>query len=180
MGSQTDPAASDICAGDAPPPYRFMLRLATSPAATDAQIAAARAMTAGAVSVVTGNEEWTMWHGHIASAWHGDAAVRCSWLPARLPQVLSMVRTIRQSDRAGATLVGRAAGSGVLRLAGDTQALAAAVSRLRTSPDVGNVAVLRAPRALKEIVDVWGPPRDSDTVLRSLKQMFDPAGILNA
>ena len=121
-----------------------------------------------------------MWHAQIAGAWHGDAAVRFSWLPARLPQVLSLLHAIRQSDRAGATLVGRAAGGGVLRLAGDQTGLAAAVQRLRFSPDVGNVAVLQAPRALKEIVDVWGPPRDSDTVLRSLKQMFDPAGILNA
>jgi glycolate oxidase FAD binding subunit len=58
--------------------------------------------------------------------------------------------------------------------------LIAAMTRLRNSRDVGNVVVLRAPREVKQAVDVWGPPGDSDRVMRSLKQMFDPAGILNA
>jgi FAD/FMN-containing dehydrogenase len=42
------------------------------------------------------------------------------------------------------------------------------------------VVVLRASRELKALVDVWGPPQDAERVLQSLKQMFDPAGILNA
>jgi glycolate oxidase FAD binding subunit len=179
--SQIEPAAFDVWAGGAQAsPYRLKLRIATSPAATDAQIAAARALISGTSVVATGKEERAGWASHVASAWRGDATVRLSWLPAKLPQVLSLVDEIQRGGDVSATLVGRAMGTGLLRLMGGVPALATAVNRLRASPDAGNIVVLRAPRELKEAVDVWGPPRDSDKVVRSLKQMFDPAGILNA
>jgi glycolate oxidase FAD binding subunit len=187
--SQVEAAAFDVMVKEGEVPYHLLVRVATSPAATDAQIAAARAMVSGATSVVragefpapvVADEEEALWRSHNAAAWRGDAAVRFSWLPARLPRVVALVGEIQHIDQVGATLVARADGAGILRLSADTRALAAAVNRLRGSPDVGHVVVLRASRELKEIVDVWGPPRDSDRVLRALKQMFDPAGILNA
>jgi hypothetical protein len=57
---------------------------------------------------------------------------------------------------------------------------AAVVERMRSSVWVGNVAVLRATRELKEHVDVWGPAASAADAVRALKGMFDPAGILNA
>ena len=189
--SQIEPAALDVraergdkdtrsgVAGDRLP-YTLRLRIATSPAATDAQIAAARAMVSGEAVIETGDREAGAWSSHIADPWRGDAVVRVSWLPARLPQVLALVSALRDSDGAAAVLVGRALGTGLIRLAGPLPVIAAAVDRLRASGDVGHVVVVKAPRALKEQVDVWGPPRDSDRVLQSLKRMFDPAGILNA
>ena len=44
----------------------------------------------------------------------------------------------------------------------------------------GSLVVERAPRAVKETLDVWGPvaPEVLD-VMRRLKHEFDPAGILN-
>ena len=190
--SQIEPAAFDIAvaAGDAP--YKLLLRIATSAAATDAQIAIARAMVTGAVSVVRQDDhlpalarmamdaEQAIWAAHNRAPWRGDACVRFSWLPVKLPHVLALVGEIQHLDDVGATLIGRAAGSGLLRLSANVRGLVAAINRLRENPDVGNVVVLRAPREVKEAVDVWGPPRDSDRVVRSLKQMFDPAGILNA
>jgi FAD/FMN-containing dehydrogenase len=112
--------------------------------------------------------------------WHGDAAVRLSWLPDRLPAVVELTTGMQAATGAAAALVGRAAGTGIMRLAGPPQALAAAVTRLRASTDAGNVIVLRASGEVKALVDVWGPPQDADRVLRSLKQMFDPNGVLNA
>ena len=188
--SQIEPAAFDVSVGTAiddpaadgaqDRPYRFKLRIATSPAATDAQIAAARALITGDAAVVTGDAESAIWRSHLAAAWRGDATVRLSWLPSNLPQVVTLVQDMHANTGATATLVGRAMGTGVVRLIGNTTAQAAAVNRLRASADVGNVVILRGSRELKEAVDVWGPPRDADPVLRSLKQMFDPAGILNA
>jgi glycolate oxidase FAD binding subunit len=178
--SQVEPAAFDVWVGAAAAPYRVMLRVATSPAATDAQIAAARALLSGEVILVPADGEQGLWASHMADPWRGDATVRFSWLPAKLPQVIALVGAIQHLDEVGATLVARAAGVGLMRLSAEPRAMAAAVKRLRTSADVGNVVVLRAPRELKELVDVWGPPRDSDKVIRSLKHMFDPAGILNA
>ena len=179
--SQIEPAAFDVWAGGSEAtPYRLLLRIATSPAATEAQIAAARALVSGESMVLSGDEEAGLWAAQIGSPWRGDAAVRLSWLPARLPLLLALVKGIERSGDVSASLAGRVMGAGHLRLSGPAPALATAVTRLRASADVGHVVVLRAPRELKALVDVWGPPRESDTVVRSLKQMFDPAGILNA
>ncbi|MBI4507261.1 MAG: FAD-binding oxidoreductase [Chloroflexi bacterium] len=43
----------------------------------------------------------------------------------------------------------------------------------------GWLVVERAPLALKEQVDVWGPPAGPLELMRRLKQAFDPAGIMN-
>jgi glycolate oxidase FAD binding subunit len=188
--SQVEPAAFDISVGtalDHPAAdgtqdwlYQVKLRVATSPAATDAQIASARALVSGDAIVMTGESEAGLWTSGLAAPWRGDAAVRMSWLPASLPAVVALISSMPAATGAAATLVGRAAGTGVMRLVGPPPALAAAVNRLRASKDVGNVVVLRASRELKELVDVWGPPQDAHHVLQSLKQMFDPVGILNA
>jgi len=188
--SQVEPAAFDISVGtalehpaadDTPDGlYKVQLRIATSPAATDAQIASARAIVSGDAMVVTGDVERAIWTSHTAAPWRGDAAVRLSWLPSNLANVVALTTGMESATGAAAALTGRAAGTGLMRLIGPPRAQAAAVERLRASSDIGNVVVLRASRELKELVDVWGPPRDAHGVLRSLKQMFDPAGILNA
>lgn len=188
--SQVEPAAFDISVGtaiDHPAAdstqdrlYKLKLRVATSPAATDAQIASARALVSGEAIVMTGEGERGAWTSSLAASWCGDAAVRLSWLPANLPAVLALTTGMHDATGAAAALVGRAAGTGVMRLVGPPPALAAAVNRLRGSAAVGHVVVLRASRELKALVDVWGPPQDAERVLQSLKQMFDPAGILNA
>ena len=183
--SQIEPAAFDVSAaldhpaadGTQDDLYRLKLRIATSPAATDAQIASARALVTGDVIVMKDDGLWT---SSTAAPWRGDAAVRLSWLPSNLPKVVALVTRMESATGAAAALSGRALGTGLIRLIGPPRAQAAAVERLRASGDVGHVVVLRASRELKELVDVWGPPRDADRVLRSLKQMFDPAGILNA
>ena len=185
--SQIEPAAFDVSAGtalDHPAAdgtqdhlYRLKLRIATSPAATDAQIASARALVTGDAIVMKDDGVWT---SSIGAPWRGDAAVRLSWLPSNLPKVVALVTAMESATGAAAALSGRALGTGLIRLIGPPRAQAAAVERLRASGDVGKVVVLRASRELKELVDVWGPPRDAHSVLRSLKQMFDPAGILNA
>ena len=182
--SQVEPAAFDVWIGGQPSAAgascRLVLRIATSPAATDAQIAAARAMVSGDAMVVTGADERDGWTSHVAAAWTGDSVVRLSWLPAALPRVAALLAGLRQIDGVGTTLVGRVLGTGLLRLTGDTTALADAVARLHASGDVGNVAVLKADPALKSRLDVWGPAPSGAAALRALKQMFDPAGVLNA
>jgi glycolate oxidase FAD binding subunit len=188
--SQVEPAAFDVSMTSSElAPYKLYLRIATSPAATDAQIAAARALVSGQTQIVPSLPGETIagipvedafWRKHAEAPWRGDATVRFAWLAAKLPQVLALVGEIQHLDEVGASLTARVSGSGLLRLSAGPKALVAAISRLRASGDIGNVVVLRAPREVKESIDVWGPPRDSDSVLRSLKQMFDPAGILNA
>ena len=177
--SQIEAAAFDIRA-ETGRPLQLQLQVATSPAARDAQISAARAMVTGQSTIVTGEAEREAWAEQLAAPWHGDAAVRFSWLPARLLQMLKALDDIRRIDNVSVTFAGRVIGAGMVSLSGETGALATAIQRLRASDDVGNVVLLRGPRQLKEAVDVWGVPRSSDGAVQSIKRMLDPAGILNA
>ena len=178
--SQIEPAAFDIRSEEGASLLQLKLRVATSPAARDAQIAAARAMVSVQSAILTDAAERETWGEQIDVLKHGDATVRFSWLPAKLPQVLTLLDALRQADGVSVTFAGRVLGAGMARLSGSTSALAAAIQRLRASRDVGNVVLLRGSRDLKKMVDVWGSPRSSDGAVQSLKRMFDPAGILNA
>ena len=43
----------------------------------------------------------------------------------------------------------------------------------------GNLIVERAPKTVKEKVNVWGQARSDVVVVRRLKERLDPSGILN-
>ena len=178
--SQIEPAAFDIRVEDGERPYQLKLRIATSPAARDAQIAAARALISGDGAVLTDVAERATWAAQLDTMSEGDATVRFGWLPARLPPVLKLLEEMRSVDGVGVTFTGRVLGAGVARLTGEVAALAAAIGRLRGSADVGNVVLLRGSHDLKERVDVWGPGQASDRVARAVKKTLDPMGILNA
>lgn len=179
--SQLEPAAFDLRAvrDGGRPSFSLLVRFASSPAATDAQVAAARDLLSGAARLAQGDDETELWRRQIQDVWDGTGAVvRMSWLPADLPRVLSLVSSL---DRNGGRLLftARAMGVGLLRLDGAAPAHIDAVARLRGSADVGHVVILRGSRELRTTVDVWGPPRPSDAAVRALKRMFDPQGILN-
>jgi glycolate oxidase FAD binding subunit len=177
--TQIESAAFDVRMQDGDMPFQLKVRIATSPAACDAQIAAARRLIAGQTTVLTDIAEQASWASQMDPMGHGDATLRLSWLPSRLPEVLA---TLEALQRSGIRLLfaGRVVGAGALRLSGDVQALATAVERLRASADAAHVVILRGSRELKERVDVWGPELSSDRVARAVKQALDPAGILNA
>ena len=179
-GAQIEPAAFDVRADDGELPFQLKLRIATSPAACDAQIAAARAMVSGQTTILTDIAEQAAWAAQLDVLSHGDATVRFAWLPARLPQVLELLADLQREGTVKVLFAGRAMGAGAARLTGDQSALAAAVERLRSTTDVGNVVLLRGSRALKEQVDVWGPEQSSDRVARAVKGSLDPMNILNA
>jgi glycolate oxidase FAD binding subunit len=169
--SQLEPAAFDVRAVSSA--YRLLVKFASSPAATEAQVSSATTLLGGRVTRLTSDEESALWREQVRAPWAGDATViRMSWLPSTLADVLTRV--------GGNAFYGRVMGSGLLRLEGDSGRSSAFVERLRASADARNVVVLRAPRALKEQIDVWGAPASAAAATRALKQTFDPAGILNA
>ena len=70
--------------------------------------------------------------------------------------------------------------SGVVDIRLPAPAAAATLSRLRTAAAAeGQVVVVAAPVALKEGLDIWGPPPPGFPIMRALKQALDPNGILN-
>jgi glycolate oxidase FAD binding subunit len=97
------------------------------------------------------------------------AVVRVAATPSSLAEVLSAV------DRADATLVGRAAlGAHYVELDPD------AVGRFRAGlPDSAAGILLDAPAQLRGELDVWGPQNDAMTLMRRIKERFDPEGTCN-
>jgi glycolate oxidase FAD binding subunit len=54
------------------------------------------------------------------------------------------------------------------------------VERLRRAAgEDGHIVVQRAPAALKQKLDIWGPPPASLALMRSIKQALDPNATLN-
>jgi glycolate oxidase FAD binding subunit len=129
---------------------------------------------------------WSRLSGALA----GPVALKIAGEPARLGHWLRQLEHVARDGGVGLIAVGEA-GSGVLRAAlcgpdGDGLPsgtwLAGAVAGLRAAlaPEGGSLVVERAPRAVKETLDVWGPvTREVLDVMRRLKHEFDPAGILN-
>src|SRR4030095_6265085 len=126
----------------------------------------------------------------LSAALGAPVALKVAGEPARLGHWLTQLEHVARDGGVGLVAVGEA-GSGVIRAAlhrsgGDGMPsgtwLAGTVAGLRAAlaPEGGSLVVERAPRAVKETLDVWGPvaPEVLD-VMRRLKHEFDPAGILN-
>jgi glycolate oxidase FAD binding subunit len=170
--------------------FSVLLQFASLPQVVDAQIEQARALlTAGppdcatSIDVLDGPAEQTTWRDHSQRLWDAPGAIlRASWLPASLASGLGELERVTAGLKACTTsLIGRAAvGAGLMRIDGDTAAQASVIEQLRASHVFGNIVIVRASGALKALVDVWGPQGDRAHLLASLKQAFDPNGILNA
>jgi len=160
----------------------LLVRMASSPAATAAQLTAAKAMVAAEVDLVHEADEAELWRKQVRDPWVGSGAVvRLSWRPADLPHVLSLVHDAQQLANVPVVMTGRiGVGAGLVRIEGEAPAQLAVVEALRASPRVGHVVVLRADAAVREAIDVWGPLGDSVRVMAAIKRALDPAGILNA
>ena len=179
-GSQVELASFDVSVS-AQGRWVLLLRMASSPAATDAQAAEARRLLSSAPTTVSGEDEQELWAEQIRTPWSEDSPiVRFSWLPANLPAVVTVLESLQRHGCRITMFTGRTIGAGLLRLEGDESAIVAAISDLRGSAVVGHVVLLRATRRLKEQVDVWGASSGATDVARLLKRKFDPTDILNA
>lgn len=181
--SQLEPIAAEIHAvhsrNDAPP-YRLLIRFAGTRAAAASQAAQARTLV-GTGELIDGESESAAWRRYVGRAdGSADTIVRINWLPAMLPQVLSLVEELGRANRT-VELIGRASvGAGLLRVEGDIESQAAIVERLRQSKVVAHATVRDAPLAVKQQIDAWGPLGASGTLASRVKRALDPAGILNA
>ena len=96
-------------------------------------------------------------------------------------------RPVRRAAAAGPKaspsieVIGRAGvGAGLIRIDADEPAQARIIGQLRETAAFGNVVIVRGSAVLKTLVDVWGPQGDRQSLFGSLKQAFDPNGVLNA
>jgi glycolate oxidase FAD binding subunit len=178
-----EPLALDLHVAPGAGEYWLLVRFATSPEATDAQIEAARPLLGSDLGMVSGDDERSIWADHQRDVWRKPGAiVRLGWLPASLRDVLSALEQIGGAAGVSLELAGRAGvGSGTIRIEGDDTAQIETIRQLRgRAALVDHVVVLRASTAVKEAVDVWAMPKELESIYRSLKRTFDPHGILNA
>lgn len=197
MASQLEPIAfeiyvPDIVGAELGPPSKAAQRrplrpavqvaFASVPAAIDAQVERLRDLTAlmGRATVLDADADRFTWQDYAQRIWQGPGAiVRLSWLPAQIATMIAELRSM--TGTACIEIVGRAAvGSGLIRIDDDVPKQAAIVEQLRRSASFGNVVVVRGTSELKALVDVWGPSGDRERLFASLKEAFDPYGILNA
>lgn len=165
-------------------PFRVILRFESIEASVDRQSESAAALMqegGGSVATFDGSGEDQLWleQARFADDARG-ALVRVSTLPTQLGETLNLIEKLAGSGNYAAT--GRAgAGVFLLRVLGDSALQQRVVTGLRDSFPAGrgSAVIVRAPRDIRSHVDVWGPIGDGLRVMQSVKQQFDPAGVLS-
>lgn len=182
--SQLEPVAFEVHAhrDGTHGPYTCLLRMASVAAALEPQVDAAVALVTPlsvSVKVADGGADAALWQEHQPRFIGAPGTVlRASWLPADLEQVAALVDEI--SAGGAVAWIGRVGtGAGLLRIGGEADRQAAVVGRLRESPVLGNIVVVRASPAVKAMVDVWGPQPNA-RLLADVKRTLDPGNTLGA
>ncbi len=180
LSSQLTPSAIEVRA----PAGQLLVRFETVDVAADQQAATVVALAerVGArAAIVRSDEETVIWDAHMRQPWAGEGVVfKLTMLPTDVAPTLAwLAEAVGDADY---EVVGRA-GVGVLlvRIGDDvlTQIQVLNGLRDRLPPGRGSVVVVRGSRQLRAAVDPWGPMGDALPLMRSVKQQFDPKGILN-
>jgi glycolate dehydrogenase FAD-binding subunit len=153
---------------------RILVRLSgTDPTARLARAADLLAGAGMAVEVIEDDEGlWTAQrHGQRGA--DGETVVKVSALPTALPRVLGAA-----ASRGGA-VVGRAGlGLSWIRLpAAAATGVVAAVEEIRRNLAPAPVVVTDAPDEVRAGLDPWGGETGPVTLMRRVKERFDPAGV---
>ena len=128
----------------------------------------------------SGDFERRTWAAHAARPWTGRGVIaKMTLLPAQLAKTLDAISSAAGECEWEAT--GRA-GIGVLllRIDGDAAHAVRIIEQLRRrfAPGEGSIVILRRPRELSGLVDVWGPRGDAFGMMQAVKRAFDPLGVL--
>lgn len=114
-----------------------------------------------------------------------DVALKVSAYPAGLADVLREVENAAGKFGLASRVVAHAA-SGVANVGlsgGDEASRAEAVGEIRgyvtRRYPGGSVVVLRAPAGVKRAAEVWGGAGDRETLIRRVKERFDPRGTMS-
>lgn len=165
--------------------------VASVPEAVEAQLRTAQAMAGEAVEdeVLEGQGHDAFWAAvRDFDAGNGFAVVlKASVLLDKVGEAMEHGERLAAQHGLRVAVVSEA-GTGTLRFyfrtgegADGTTPLAEVVDALRAFAlqAKGSLVVLQAPVAVKERVDVWGPPGKGFALMRGLKEQFDPGNILN-
>ncbi len=159
--------------------FALALRFLNEAEAVDSQIEEAAKLGADFKhTVLSESDADAFWRGYHESETSSQIAssLRMSALPADLPAALADV------DLALPEINWRAhAANGVVRIHAETEIEPGRVAELRKRAQSrgGQLVILRAPNRIKEQLDVWGEVGQTASLMRALKEKFDPQAQLN-
>ena len=130
---------------------------------------------------VSGSDEESLWNEHARLGLPDRGALlKVSVLPTDLAETLGLIERLAGSE--GYVAAGRA-GSSVflLRVLGEVPLQKRVIEGLRGAllPGRGSAVLVQGSPELKTQVDVWGTIGDGLSLMRAVKQQFDPGGVLN-
>lgn len=163
---------------------RLMVRFEGIEAGVAAQVEEAAGLLRlfGEVESSAGDErfwqnESALTNGHFERA----SVIKLAAVPGDLPRIISALEALR--GEAHAVRIWGHAGTGVTYadIVGKPAAQLAAIVGLRDAVRSvgGSVVVQRAPVEVKGSLDVWGDAGDALPLMRTVKALFDPNGIMN-
>jgi glycolate oxidase FAD binding subunit len=130
---------------------------------------------------LSGSAEEQFWQNHARLADDDRGALlKVSVLPSELGETLTVIE--RLAGKRGYIAAGRAgAGVFLLRITEDVQLQKRVIDGLRDALQIGrgSAVVIKCSPDLRTHVDVWGPVGDALSLMRNVKQQFDPGGILS-
>ena len=165
-------------------PLRLIVRFESIEASVEQQSeTAARVILGGgfAARTLSGPDEDQFWAGHGKFAEDDRCALlKVGVLPSELAATLANIERLAGSR--GYRAAGRA-GAGVFQLClmEDVQVQKRVIDALREAlpPGRGSAVVVKSPAELRTHVDAWGPIGDGLALMKSVKQQFDPVGVLS-
>jgi glycolate oxidase FAD binding subunit len=167
------------------PRLRLLVRFESTAASAERQAALAAGLCerhGAATAVLEGEAETTHWRDYRSSGSPQAILVKITVLPSRLVDILEDVDGLCARHGVTWRMHGRAAlGVLLLTMSGDAESVAAAIvdSRAAAQASGGAAVMLSGDPATKSRIDPWGPVGDALTVIREVKNRFDPNGTLN-
>jgi glycolate oxidase FAD binding subunit len=152
-------------------------------AGLDAQIAQLKTILAPSTVIDPGPAVWNA-RQELFSAGSDDqsnsAVVKISTLPAKIADVMEAL-TRASARQARCNAVFQATGVGTIHLAGEPMALGFVLEAIRCDLEYkgDSLVVCHRPSAKTFALDAWGNPGDALTLMRAVKQQFDPKSTLN-
>jgi glycolate oxidase FAD binding subunit len=165
-------------------PLRLIVRFESIEASVRQQSDTAAKLVADAgfaARSISGAEEAQFWQDYARFAEEDRCALlKVSVLTTELAATLTLIEKLAGAQ--GYSAIGRA-GAGVFRLCilGDIQSQKRIIDGLRDSLPLGrgSAVIVKSPPELRTHVDVWGPIGDGLALMKSVKQQFDPVGVLS-
>jgi len=179
-GSHLTPTALEF----ATHPLRLIIRFESIEASVAQQSETASKLLAESgyeVRTFSGSAEEQFWQNHTRLADDDRGALlKVSVLPTELAETLAVIE--RLAGKRGYVAAGRAgAGVFLLRITEEVQLQKRVIDGLRDALQIGrgSAVVTKCSPELRSHVDVWGPIGDGLSLMKAVKQQFDPAGILS-